>query len=112
MLINWFQSNLSEMYYCDMESEQIEVKTEKVILTGNREYFYTVNPVEIVNALGIIIATCTEYSITNFSNENYKLHKTKEGNWYDLPEENKSADKAIIMSLKLALNSKDNKELL
>ncbi len=100
------------MYYCDMESEQIEVKTEKVILTGNREYFYTVKPVEIVNALGVNIVTCIEYSITNFSNENYKLHKTKEGNWYDFPEENKTADKAMIMSLKLAINSQEHKELL
>ncbi len=80
MLINLFSGNLSEMYYCAMGTELNEEKAEKVILANNCEYFYTVSPVEITNLLGVIIATLIEYSITNLNGQNYKLHKTKEGN--------------------------------
>lgn len=74
--------------------------------------FYTAKPVDISNALGAVIATLLEYSITNMSGENYKLYKTKEGNWYAIPEANKGADNAVLLSLKLAINSLENSGLL
>ncbi len=109
MLITRFSHHLSEMYYCDMAEEVTDVKKETVLLVSNTEYFYTINPVEIANSLGVVIATLIEYSISEVNGENYKLHKTKEGNWYDLPDANKTADAATILSLKFAINLKERK---
>ncbi len=65
------------MYCCVIRAELNEVKTEKVILANNIEYFYTVNPVEITNSLGVDLATLVEYSIKHLNGQNYKLCKTK-----------------------------------
>ncbi len=111
MLINRFPRTLSEMYYCTMAGQLIEVNENQMILEDNREYSYTIKPFEITNSLGAVVATLKEYSITNLAGEKYKLFKTTEGNWYDIPETNKAADKATIMSLKFAINSRENKGL-
>ncbi len=63
MLINRFPCTLSEMYYCTMAGELIEVNENQMILEDNREYSYTIKPFEIVNSLGAVIATLHEYSI-------------------------------------------------
>ena len=47
-----------------------------------------------------------EYTISNMINRNYKLFRTKEGNWYVFPEVNLTTHNAVLMSLKLAINSK------
>lgn len=94
-----------------MEAQITDTKTERIILENKSRYFYTVKPVEITNALGAIIDTLMEYSISNMSTQNYKLYRTKEGNWYDVPEVNPTADNAVLMSLKLAINSKENRHL-
>ena len=93
-----------------MDPQQIETKTQELIIENSGQYFYSVKPVEITNALGTVIGTLLEYSISNMSTQNYKLYKTKEGNWYDVPELNPATDNAVIASLKLALNSQDNTE--
>ena len=111
MLINRFPCALSAMYYCAMAGQFIEVNENQMILKDNREYSYTIKPFEITNSLGAVIATLQEYSITNLTGEKCKLYKTTEGNWYDIPETNKAADKATIMSLKFAINSRENKRL-
>jgi len=111
MLINLFVQIFSVVYYCDMEALTTNTKNEQIILEDNSQYFYSVRPVEITNALGAVIATLKEYSISNVSAQIYKLYKTKEGNWYDIPEANPAADNAILMSLKLTINSQENAAL-
>lgn len=94
-----------------MEAIPTDRQTEHIILVNDNQFFYSINPVEITNALGSVIATLLEYSIFDSNTQNYKLYKTKEGNWYDVRETNTTADKAIIMALKLAINSQENREL-
>lgn len=91
-----------------MGLELIDCQSERVISANNDTYFYLLKPVEITNSLGVVIATLIKYSITSRNGEKYKLHKTKEGNWYDIPGTNKTADKAIILSLKFAINAKES----
>lgn len=74
-------------------------------LEDNRQYYYSIKPVEICNSLGVVMATLLESSISNNNSQNYKLYKTKEGNWYDIPVTNPASEKALLMSLKLAINS-------
>ena len=111
MLINRFPCTLSEMYYCTMAGELIEVNANQMILEDNREYSYTIKPFETTNSLGAVVATLEVHSITNLAGEKYKLYKTTQGNWYDIPETNNAVDKATIMSLKFAINSRENKGL-
>jgi hypothetical protein len=94
-----------------METQLTDTKTEQIILEDKSQYFYTVKPFEITNALGAIIDTLMEYSISNMSTQNYKLYRTKDGNWYDVPKVNPTADNVLLMSLKLAINSKKNRDL-
>jgi hypothetical protein len=91
-----------------METGSVELKNEQLILEDNNQYFYSIKAVEITNALGAVKATLFEYSISNNNTQNYKLYKTKEGNWYDIPEANPTAENAIILSLKLAINYREN----
>lgn len=70
-------------------------------------YFYTIKQVEIPNLLGTVVAVLDEYFITNSAGETYKLHKTHEGNWYDIPEANNGVDKSILLKLKGAFFNKN-----
>lgn len=88
-----------------MEGDVKDKQHHSIILNGKDEYFYTVKSVEITNILGFVSAVLNEYFITNNSGENYKLYKTKEGNWYDVSEENSTGNKAIIRALKLAIDN-------
>ncbi len=56
-----------------MDTVPIEVKNKQIILEDKSHYFYSVNHVEISNALGSVITILGEYSITNSSGKNYKL---------------------------------------
>jgi hypothetical protein len=87
---------------------EMDIKTEEIkeiVLGDNSRFSYTIKQVEITNILGAAVAVLDEYSITNSAGENYKLYKTKEGNWYDVPETNKEADKSVLMSLKLGIDT-------
>ena len=75
-----------------------------VILEDKSQYSYTVKPVEITNPLGAVIAILDEYSINNNNTENYKLYKTKEGNWYDVPGRIPVENSAILRALKSAID--------
>ncbi len=77
----------------------------KFILAENKRYSYNVQPFKLMNILGVVIAVLDEYFVTNCAGENYKLYKTKEGNWYDVPETNKGIDKSVLMSLKLGIDT-------
>ena len=92
-------------YFCSMEKGLIDAEIRQVILEDGSEYFYTSKPVEITNSLGASVAVLDEYFITKQGGETYKLYKTKEGNWYDVPESNQEVDKGILLALKLKINS-------
>ena len=74
-----------------METELTDSKYKLVILEDNSQYSYTVKSVEIANALGAVIAVLDEYSMANLDGENYKLFRTKEGNWYNTPQKPKTS---------------------
>lgn len=59
---------------------------------------------KITNILGAAVAVLDEYLITNFAGEVYKLYKTKEGNWYEVPEVNTGVEKSVLMGFKLAID--------
>lgn len=105
MLVNRFEIIHLEMYYCNIDTNLTALKSFQVRLEDNKPYTYTIKQVETTNALGAVIATLDEYFITNPHGENYKLYKTKEGNWYDLPEMIFSANTGILRALKLAIDN-------
>ena len=87
---------------------QMEIRTEEtmqIILSNNERFSYTIKQVEITNILGAAVAVLDEYFVTNSVGENYKLYKTKEGNWYDAAEANKGVNKSILLALKLKIDS-------
>ncbi|NOT90778.1 hypothetical protein [Ferruginibacter sp.] len=83
----------------------------QITLEDNNQFYYTIKPYELTNALGNIIAVLQEYNFTKEGDNNgqfyCKLYKTKEGNWYDVEEMNKGIDSNMIMLLKLATNSQE-----
>jgi hypothetical protein len=88
---------------------EMETKTEaikEIILGDNSRFTYTIKQVEITNILGAAVAILDEYFITNSAGENYKLYKTKEGNWYDVAEVNKGVDKGVLLRLKIGIEGK------
>lgn len=87
----------------EMDSRTEEIR--KIVLADSSRFAYTIKQVEIVNSLGAVVAVLDEYFITNSAGENYKLYKTKEGNWYDVPEVNKGVDKGVILELKLGIDN-------
>jgi hypothetical protein len=87
---------------------EMDIRTEEIkeiILNDNSRFSYTTKQVEITNILGATVAVLEEYFITNSAGENYKLYKTKDGNWYDVPDTNKGVDKSMLMMLKLSVDS-------
>ncbi len=89
-----------------MEMEVTKQKNNEIILGDNSQYFYTVKPYEITNALGAVIAILDEYSIKNINGENYKLYKTKERNWYDISGSIPIENNALLRAFKLAIDNK------
>ena len=85
--------------------ESIDIKNEQLILEDKSQYFYSIRSVEVTNALGAVVATLLEYSISNNKTLRYKLYKTKEGTWYDISDSAPSAQDAVLLSLKRAINS-------
>lgn len=80
---------------------EMGIKTEEIreiTLADNSRFSYTVKQVEITNTLGAAVAVLDEYFITNYAGKNYKLYKTKEGNWYDVAEANTGVAKNILLA--------------
>ena len=88
-----------------MEMEILTVENKESILGDGTQFLYTIKQVEITNILGAAVAVLDEYSITNSAGVNYKLYKTKDGNWYDLPEANTGIAKSILLALKLKIDN-------
>lgn len=86
----------------------MDIKTEEIkeiFLEDNSRFSYTIKQVEITNVLGAAVAVLDEYNITNTEGEKYKLYKTKEGSWYDMPEANNGVDKSVLLRLKLRIDN-------
>ena len=85
-----------------------DIKTEEIkeiVLDNNSRFSYIIKQIEITNILGAAFAVLDEYSITDSAGVNYKLYKTKDGNWYDLPEANTGIAKSILLALKLKIDN-------
>jgi len=86
--------------------------SNQVILEDNSQFYYTINPYELTNALGNIIALLQEYNFTkkddNTGQFSCKLYKTKEGNWYDFEEAQIVAEKGVLRMLKSAVDAKED----
>ena len=86
--------------------------TNQINLEDNSQFYYTITPYELTNALGSIIAVLHEYNFTkkDDNNEQFfcKLYKTKDGNWYDIEEAKILAEKGILRMLKSAIDAKEN----
>ena len=84
--------------------------SNQITLEDNSQFYYTIKPYELTNALGNIIAVLQEYNFTkkDDNNEQFfcKLYKTKEGNWYDIAEVNFAGNIIILRALKLAIDNK------
>jgi len=88
----------------------------QIILEDNSQFYYTITPYELTNALGNIIAVLQEYNFTKKDNNNgqfsCKLYRTKEGNWYDIEETKILTEKGILRMLKSAIDAKENGAIL
>ncbi|HEY5368102.1 MAG TPA: hypothetical protein VIJ75_03855 [Hanamia sp.] len=85
--------------------------SNQITLEDNSQFYYTISPYELTNALGSIIAVLQEYNFTkkddNDGQFSCKLYKTNEGNWYDIEEVKMVAEKAVLRMLKSAIDAKE-----
>jgi len=90
--------------------------SNQIILEDNSQFYYTVNPYELTNALGSIIAVLQEYTFTKKDDGktpfSCKLYRTKEGNWYEIGAAKIGTEKDILRLLKLAIDAKENDTIL
>ncbi len=88
----------------------------QIILEDSSQFYYTITPYELTNALGNIIAVLQEYNFTKKDDNNgqfsCKLFRTKEGNWYDIEETKMVAEKGILRMLKSAIDGKEKADIL
>ena len=86
--------------------------SNQIILEDNSQFYYTIKPYEFTNALGNIVAVLQEYNFIKEGENNeqlsYKLYKTKEGNWYDVNDNNSPSDYNILRALKTAIDLQEN----
>ena len=87
--------------------------TNQIILEDNSQFYYTIKPYELTNALGSIIAILQEYNFTKKGDNNgqfpCKLYRTKEGNWYDIEEAKIVIEKSILRVLKSAIDANSDR---
>ena len=74
-------------------------------LDDGSEYFYTIKDVEVTNILGTATSVLQEYFVTNSSGEKLVLHRTNDGNWYEIQGINSGVEKGILLALKLKFDS-------
>jgi hypothetical protein len=116
MLISSFCSIYRLNYYCDMRDALKNLFSNQIILEDYSQFYYTITPYELTNALGSIIAILQEYNFTKKGDNNgqfsCKLYRTKEGNWYDIEEVKIVTEKSILRMLKSAIDAKENSTVL
>ncbi len=87
--------------------------SNQIILEDNSQFYYTITPCELTNALGNIIAVLQEYNFTKRDDNNgqtfCKLYKTKESNWYDFEDAKTTVEKGTLRLLKSAIDAKESK---
>ncbi|MGG9963033.1 hypothetical protein [Ferruginibacter sp. SUN106] len=86
------------------------VFSQQITLEDNSQFYYTVKPYELTNALGNVIAVLQEYTFTKKEEHDpltCRLYKTKEGNWYDIEEAKILAEKSVLRMLKSAIDMKE-----
>ena len=90
--------------------------SNQINLEDNSQFYYTISPYELTNALGSIIAILQEYNFTKKGDNNgqftCKLYRTKEGNWYDIEESEIGAEKTVLRMLKSAIDKKEKDMIL
>ena len=90
--------------------------SNRITLEDNSQFYYTISPYELTNALGNIIAVLQEYNFTKNDDNNgqfsCKLYRTKEGNWYDIEVAKLVNEKSILRMLKSAIETKENDTIL
>ena len=90
--------------------------SNQIILEDNSQFYYTISPYELINALGSIITVLQEYNFTKKEDNKgqffCKLYRTKEGNWNDIEEAKIGTEKSILRMLKPAIDAKENDAIL
>ena len=90
--------------------------SNQITLEDNSQFYYTITPYELINALGNFIAILQQYNFTkkddNGGQFSCKLYRTKEGNWYDIEEAKIGAEKTFLRMLKSAIDAKENGAIL
>ena len=69
---------------------------------------YRIESYQICNFLGVPVAILEEYLIQFKAGEVYKLHKTAEGNWYDIYGETAPDRNAVQRLLKIAIEKEES----
>lgn len=78
---------------------------KELILDNGNCYLYTIQPYEMKNVLGAVVALLYEYSFTKKGvSETFKLYRTKEGNWYNLGENTNAAETQLFLEIKTAIS--------
>jgi hypothetical protein len=92
------------------------VFSHQIILEDTSQFYYTIKPYELTNALGNIIAILQEYDFTKKDDNNgqcsCKLYKTKEGNWYDFEDAKIGSEKGILRLLKSTIDAQEDNTVL
>jgi hypothetical protein len=99
-------------YYCNMNSTLTTASTSKIVLEDNSQYSYSIEPFELTNVLGYVVAVLQEYKFTKYGDSgdqlSFNLYRTKEGNWYEISEVHSSEECNILRSLKRAIDREEN----
>ncbi|HUZ58048.1 MAG TPA: hypothetical protein VMU83_04645 [Hanamia sp.] len=88
------------------------ITNNQITTPDEEEYFYSVSPFEMTNALGSVVAILQEYTFNKMDGTSelhpYKLYKTKEGNWYEINPSTPSLENNILRKLKTAIDLQEN----
>ena len=88
-----------------MRDELTSLFSTEIILEDGDHYFYAIQPFEMKNVLGAVVAVLDEYLFTKSgTTETYKLYRTKEGNWYEISNSVPVENIPILRELKIGIN--------
>lgn len=108
LLFAWLKFSQPEtffVYTCSMRDALKNVFGKELILDNGNCYLYTIQPYEMKNVLGAVVALLYEYSFTKKGvSETFKLYRTKEGNWYNLGENTNAAETQLFLEIKTAIS--------